>query len=124
MLIFVNQIAYIRKREKVASRWLYYGTNKVQVGTKFFKLIPVYETKTGVFESGFLSGDKYISTAEEYNRTYKNSYCDAFGNGVYKKPHVEIVMSNNTTISKYFETVAEMDAFVESLDTKETISID
>jgi hypothetical protein len=122
MLIFVNQIAYIRKCEKKAKRWLYYGTNKVQVGTKFFKLIPVYETKTGVFELGFMQGDKYISTAEEYNRTYKNSYCDVWG--VYKKPHVEIVMSNNTTISKYFETIDDMDAFVASLDTKETISID
>jgi hypothetical protein len=123
MLIFVNQIAYIRKCEKQqASRWLYYGTGKVQVGTKFLKLIPVYETKTGVFEHEFMQGDKYISTAEEYNRTHKSSYCD--GEDVYKKPHVEIVMSNNTTITKYFETVAEMDAFVESLDTRETISID
>ncbi len=122
MLIFVNQIAYIRKCEKQqASRWLYYGTGRVQVGTKFLKLIPVYETKTGVFEYCFMSDHIYLGTAEEYNQAHTRTYCD--GEKVYKMPHVKITMSSKDTVEKYFKTVAEMDAFVASLDTKETILI-
>lgn len=123
MLIFVNQIAHIVKceRERVGG-WRYYGTNKVQVGTKFFNLIPVYETKTGVFELCFMNDDIYLGTAEEYNKTHTKSYCD--GEKVYKMPHVKITMSSKDSVEKYFKTVAEMDAFVESLDTRETISID
>jgi hypothetical protein len=122
MLIFVNQIAHIVKCEKERIfGWRYYGTNKIQVGTKFFNLIPVYETKTGVFEYCFMSDHIYLGTAEEYNQAHTTTYCD--GVKVYKMPHVKITMSSKDTVEKYFKTVAEMDAFVESLDTRETISI-
>lgn len=123
MLIFVNQIALIEKYEKEKmGGWTYYGSNKMKVGTKFFNLIPVYETKTGVFEYCFMSDHIYLGTVEEYNQVHTKSYCD--GVKVYKMPHVKITMSSRDTVEKYFETVAEMDAFVESLDTRETISID
>ncbi len=121
-VVFIKHIAHIEMCEKKrASRWLYYGTNKVKVGKQFFGLVPMYETKTGVFEHYFMDEDKFVGTVEDFNNKNKNIYCD--GEDVYQRPHIVMTMNNNNTIKQYFSTVDEMRNFVHALKTQDTITL-
>lgn len=88
---------------------------KKKVGEKFL-FFPVYETiHAAVIRKGcFGSSDKFVSELKDF----KNDYYYFEDDVLYEKPHCTIYMNDKSDRTIYFETVEELNSYVEELKTK------
>ena len=116
MIIFTSNIVSIRSFPKHKDSWPRYHVVrnfKKRVGYKFL-IFPVYE----IVEAAVLYSPW---TTPRYHCELKDFESDTsyFENDIlYDKPHCDIKTNDGKNSSKYFETVEELDNFVNDLLSK------
>ena len=117
MIIFNHAITaiYVYRKYKYYSFLSYRICHdfKMKVG-KRFGIFPKYEKITCVVRTNGLFHEEFCCHLEDFK--HDNLYIE---NGViYENPHCTIVMNNDNKKVVYFDTVEELETFVEELQAK------
>ena len=115
-IIFNNAISNIRvlpKNENWNTNLIVLNNFKRKIGTKYL-IIPIYEIVPNavIDEHASFSGE-YYCTVEEFNQTSEKSYIE--DSTIYYKPHCTIFFGTKGYEDVFFETVGELDLYVDKL---------
>jgi hypothetical protein len=114
-IVFSSNITEVVIFGEKALRWdtsLILRKGKRKIGTKFL-IFPIYEQIEGLF---YRYSEEYWGTIEEYNKSYSNRFVTPDGK-FYYKPHCRIHMNNGQYNEVFFETVEELNEYVNELKT-------
>lgn len=117
----IQHIVSIRIFDKSQHNYYHYVDNveKIKVYENwFFRLLNIYET--GIkSEKGFTDGGLFgLRKIKSKIEIEEEGYLVDENNKVYYKPRVEIRFSNSESFSKYFDTMKELNMFLNPILTK------
>jgi hypothetical protein len=117
-IIFSKSITNIRVLPK-SINWdtplIVLNSFKRMIGTKYL-IIPVYEVVPNAVINQYASfSGEFYSTVEEFNKTSEKCYIE--GNTIYYKPHCTIFYSVKGYKDVFFETIEELNLYVDELKT-------
>lgn len=116
-IIFTNSIKNVRVYKKCRlwdTNYKVHKQFKRKIGRKYL-IFPVYDIVENVVVKTnglFDTQEEYHSTVDEYNKTSKYSYIE--NDIIYEKPHCRIWFGDKSYEEKYFDSVAELDDFIET----------
>jgi hypothetical protein len=117
-IIFNNAISNVRvfpKNEKWNTSLIVLNNFKRKIGTKYL-IIPIYEIVPNavIDEYASFSGEFYC-TVEEFNQTSEKCYIEDYT--IYYKPYCTIFFGIKGHEDIFFETVEELNLYVDELKT-------